>query len=360
MIEASTQTRLKHYILFLIFILVGVLTYFVRDGETTGDMSPSRGYEPAFHAVTHVPSIPAQDVNLPLVKDQTVQSVPTPDDWAAALPASLEGTVVDGVLSVNEQGALIVNREIRHLFDYFLAALGEESLETIRFRIKRYLAQSLPQSALPAAEQLLQSYLMILTERATLPSYGYAAAALDRLDVKAVKEHKALVQSINERYMTDPEIEAFFGKENRLDAYTLARIELLQDRSLSEEERAYSLQILSDEFKDIATKTRDNSRTLQTLQDIARHPMDGTSPEEVNQARVRLVGEDAAARLQDLDERRYRWNERLEAWLRERADLIASSSWDEITTQNEIDLQRSRYFSPAELNRVRSLESAIP
>lgn len=43
----------------------------------------------------------------------------------APLPTSFRGTSVDGSFSVDASGNLLITRDIRNLFDYFLSAVGE-------------------------------------------------------------------------------------------------------------------------------------------------------------------------------------------------------------------------------------------
>lgn len=47
----------------------------------------------------------------------------------APLPTSFRGTSVDGSFSVDASGNLLITRDIRNLFDYFLSAVGEEPLQ---------------------------------------------------------------------------------------------------------------------------------------------------------------------------------------------------------------------------------------
>jgi hypothetical protein len=46
-----------------------------------------------------------------------------------ALPSSFVGTEVDGSFRVDAAGNLIISEDIRRIFDYFLASIGEESLD---------------------------------------------------------------------------------------------------------------------------------------------------------------------------------------------------------------------------------------
>jgi hypothetical protein len=75
------------------------------------------------------------------------------------LPNSLQGTEVDGELEVDANGHLKITNGVRHVFDYFLSAIGEEPLETILARIRAYIRHKLPNMAAGEAEQLLDNYI---------------------------------------------------------------------------------------------------------------------------------------------------------------------------------------------------------
>ena len=80
-------------------------------------------------------SAPAASVEAPVANGSGLDaSLP---DVARELPASLRGTEIDGALPVDARGALIVTPDVLDLFDYFLAASGEEPVAALRARIDR-------------------------------------------------------------------------------------------------------------------------------------------------------------------------------------------------------------------------------
>src|SRR5207237_256335 len=76
-----------------------------------------------------------------------------------SLPPSLAGTVADGELAVDESGRLVVTRETRRFFDYFLAGGGEEGVGRAKARLVAEVRKRLPVSAVPEAIGLLDRYL---------------------------------------------------------------------------------------------------------------------------------------------------------------------------------------------------------
>ena len=76
------------------------------------------------------------------------------------LPHSLNGVDPPAGLVIDAAGNLVVRRSLRDLFDFFLSAIGEEPLPTLRARIRAYMAKSLPDSAFKQAEQILDLSLI--------------------------------------------------------------------------------------------------------------------------------------------------------------------------------------------------------
>ncbi|MGV8597295.1 lipase secretion chaperone, partial [Pseudomonas aeruginosa] len=72
----------------------------------------------------------------------------------APLPTSFRGTSVDGSFSVDASGNLLITRDIRNLFDYFLSAVGEEPLQQSLDRLRAYIAAELQEPARGQARQV--------------------------------------------------------------------------------------------------------------------------------------------------------------------------------------------------------------
>src|ERR1700740_3434537 len=56
-----------------------------------------------------------------------------------AFVRSMEGTRPDGQVAQDPGGELVVDAELGHLFDYYLAGLGEKDLAAITMQIEREL-----------------------------------------------------------------------------------------------------------------------------------------------------------------------------------------------------------------------------
>lgn len=265
-------------------------------------------------------------------------------DPAPPLPASLQGTSVDGALDVDVGGHLVIGPRVIELFDYFFAATGEESDAAIRARISSYSKQHLREPALGEALRLLDSYV----------AYRGAASMLRAEDAKGPSERLAALRELRVQHFGDA-AGALFGKEERETEAAIAKVAAAKDPSLSREDRADRFAD-ADELAGAAAKEARAAMTrVQTFrEDEATLRAQGEGDEEIERFRAGVLGEEAAARLGDLDRRRAAFRERLEAFRHER-DTRCGSAAD---SKCEADLLAASSFDEAERIRVRVLLSA--
>jgi len=277
--------------------------------------------------------------------------------WRHNLPHSLAGTDIDGQLRVDADGKLLITRDLRLVFDYFLSALGEEPLDVILSRIRSYLGDALPAPALASALNLMQGYVNVLQERSELRPYE-PPLDLAQADLMAIRSQKQALMDINERHLPPEAIEAFFAEDIAFDQFMLSRLEILQNDELGEREKAQQIRLLEESLPEKITQTRARRQRFQDLNDYRlaaeRNELDST---ELHNLREQAVGSDAAKRLAKLDQQREAWKRRLDDWMNERQQLIQSSTLDEQTLSQELDARRQLHFEPHELRRVRALES---
>ncbi|HNP02254.1 MAG TPA: lipase secretion chaperone, partial [Agitococcus sp.] len=185
-------------------------------------------------AVTAPQGIPsAQEVAAAIEKSKTDTRFKTGRE---NMPKSLSDTEVDGALEVDKNGNLIISQSIRQTFDYFLSAIGEEDLATIIARIRAYIRHKLadhPQAA-KQAEQILDSYLAYRDALGRIAQIQGDPAK----NMAAIRQQKEQIAALRTQYMSREVIDAFFGDEDAYDRYTMARIEVMQDKSLSATEKA--------------------------------------------------------------------------------------------------------------------------
>lgn len=270
------------------------------------------------------------------------------------LPASLQGTDVDGELEVDANGHLKITGGIRRLFDYFLSAVGEEPIETILKRIRAYIRHKLPSEAAAEAERLLDSYVGYKKALEAIPE---VQASGNRFDVAALRQQKQQVQALRNSYFSPEVITAFFGDEDVYDNYTLARLEVMQNKDLSASQRAQQLAALQSQLPpqmQEQIKTITQAQNLETLTEDWKKR--GGSAAELRQIRENLVGPEAADRLETLDKERASWDQRMDSWYSQRAAILNNQSLSEQDKQSQLDQLRNSQFSETERLRVQALE----
>ena len=245
----------------------------------------------------------------------TSSAVASPSS-AKQLPASFSGTQVDGVFQVDEQGNLRITRDIVQIFDYFLSAIGEETLTQSIERLQAHIRNQLPATAEAQALALLEQYLdykrqLVLLER-DLPQ-------LPSLD--ALKQREMAVQALRARLFSSEAHQAFFAAEESYNLFTLERLAIQRDDSLDANAKGEALDRLRDGLPEelqasvlpqLHSELRSQTSALQAA---------GGSAAQVQALRQQLVGNQAASRLQALDQQRQSWKQRLQRFQQEKSAI---------------------------------------
>ncbi|MCB1627382.1 MAG: hypothetical protein KDI48_06605, partial [Xanthomonadales bacterium] len=226
--------------------------------------------------------------------------------------SSLRGSAPDGQIRFDAQGRLQVDAELRRHLEWWLSLLGEISLPEIR----QWFGESL--LGLDDAQR-----------RSTLDFFDrwvdYLRAADAALPDGSTTERLEALSALRRQWFGDAAAEALFGDEERYTRHVLSRRALLQDTSLSVEQRAAALadldQQLSPEQRQMRAQTVD---PLLLSEQTAQFEQLNISPDQRHAERAALVGESAANRLAQLDLQRQDWDQRMAA-LR-----AAASDWPSV------------------------------
>jgi lipase chaperone LimK len=222
------------------------------------------------------------------------------------LPASFGGTTVDGVFRLDADGNLLISEDIRRIFDYFLAAAGEEPLRTSVERLRAYIVAQLPASAREQALALLNQYLDYKRELVLLERDLPHMANLD-----ALRQREAAVLALRARIFDAQTQQAFFAREEAYNQFTLQRLAILHNSQLDDAGKAAAVDQLRNslpaEMQDTVLPQLQNELRQQTAQLQAA----GAKPEQIRQLRQQLVGAEATQRLEVLDQQRQTWKKRI-------------------------------------------------
>lgn len=328
--------------LFLLTLVFGIALSW-RDQFETVQASPHA--PPASMLATAPPTRPA-------LHNSTARQTSTKTH--DRLPSSFKGTQIDGRIRTDALGRLIIERDIRNLFDYFLASIGEEPLEASVIRLRLYLQAQLPQPGEEQAIRLLGHYL----------DYKRQLLALERdhaqqADLNAMRERLQAVRQLRERLFDDEVHKAFFAFEEAADNFTLERLAISRNQTLDAAAKGAAIdhlqQALPIDLRDgvIAhqqAELRAQTRALQAS---------GGTPTDLRRLRQQLVGSAATARLERLDLEREQWRKRLEAYRQKKTRIEGSRGLGDADKRSAIARLAAEHFDEHERLRLEAAERLL-
>ncbi|WP_229476767.1 lipase secretion chaperone [Massilia rubra] len=270
---------------------------------------------------------------------------PAPTD-PFAFVRSMEGTRPDGDVRLDADGQLVVDAELGHLFDYYLAGLGEKDLQAIRAEIERELERRFAPGPAAQAKRLLASYLdykraLADAEKTLAPQADLAKAARARL---------ALKQRLRPQFFSASEATGLFGASDAYDADALARLDIEQDGALTALEREQKMAALDQRMPASLREDREApTKVIRMEASVQKLREQGAGDDEVYRLRATAFSPEAASRLADLDREEAAWKGRIKAYLAQRAS---------VGTGSEAVLQqvRNQHFSAEEQRRLGAYE----
>lgn len=268
----------------------------------------------------------------------------------APLPPSLEGTAVDGGVRADDQGRLIVEAQIRDLFEYYLSTLGSASLEEVKVWVARHLRANLPPQAAEQGWQLFQRYLDYRRSLDAIPEPG-PDAGTDRMQA-VMRQRNAL----RREKLGSQAADAFFAAQEAYDEYMLRRRRIQQNSELTASEKQQRLdQARADLPGPMREIRRETTAPVRAQEHVEEMRAEGASEAEIRAWREANLGAEAADRLEQLEERRAQWERRYQDYREARAELDTSGLAE---PEREAALQRLRekHFAEDELRRVEALD----
>ncbi|MEN3032511.1 lipase secretion chaperone [Chromobacterium amazonense] len=268
-----------------------------------------------------------------------------PPDAGAAIgqAASLRGTSPDGAVRADGAGALRVDQELRRLFDYYLATLGERTLPQIRAELQRHLQTRLPGKPLAQAMNLFDRYVAY---RQSLAGMAVAASA-------DLSQRLARARAVRLQYFSAAEVAGLFGDEDRYDAFTAQRLAIQADPSLSAAEKQRRIALLERQLPPELRAAREEPvKHLALAEAEAALRQRGGGEQELYQLRASMVGQAAADRLSELDREQAAWRQRVNDFTRERAAILANGRLSAEQQQQAVAQLQAQRFSAQEALRL--------
>lgn len=290
-------------------------------------------------------------------KAQNLASVPPTDHSSLNEDAyhskSQQDTEVNCQLKIDSSQHLVVNSQTRDCFEYFITQYGENDLGQIKNHFEKFIQG---QYLEPARSQIMDLWTRYLKYREQLAQIQ--APSAKQQDKNYFQKIFNSIQDIRKRFFSTSEIEGLFSSEDIYQNYTLDRMQILEDSSLSEIEKA---QKLKERFEQLPEDWQQNLQELSKLDDL--HTLTkqikarNGSAEELRQMRTALVGAEATQRLETLDTQRNAWQQRVTSYLDGRDQIIKSNMSDSAKNQAIQELRQQQFNSSQEQLRLRTFET---
>ena len=296
-----------------------------------------------------------EQVTAPAAVATLAPAEPTPAATESAvlssLPPSFAGTAVDGQFRLDDAGNLLISMDIRRIFDYFLSAYGEERIQTSVARLQAYIRSQLDEPAEGQALALLEQYLDYKRQLIQLEKDLPQMASLE-----AMRQREQAVQNLRASIFSPEAHQAFFAQEEAYNQFTLQRLAIRHDPALNEQQKAEAMDRLRATLPEDMQEMLVPQLQAELRQQTAALQAQGAAPEQIRQLRLQLVGAEATARLEALDQRRQQWQQRLDAYRQEKARIEANSGLSEEDRQAAIASLAEERFDERERLRLDAAE----
>ncbi|MBK7004102.1 MAG: lipase secretion chaperone [Burkholderiales bacterium] len=247
----------------------------------------------------------------------------------AAFVKSMDGTVPDGNLRAWQSsrgapaGGALALAELKRMFDYYLSAVGEQTVAAITQKIHLELERTLPADQVPQAKRLFGLYVEFKTALIELER----KPGLSGQGVQAIRNRFVAMQDLRARFFNAEETQAMFGFEDAYDTDALARLEISQNSALSATQRQEQLAALDAAMPEDLRRERDAPRVILRVEEkVADMRAKGASDDDIYRVRAKEFSPEAAARLADLDREEAEWKRRIANYLGERSQLLQAQA----------------------------------
>jgi len=263
-----------------------------------------------------------------------------------------QGTDVPDGLITDTNGNLVVTVKLRNLIDYYFTMLGSKDQSEIEALLESYILSHSEEPARSQALSIFRNYLLLQKQISQFSSPGVRGLE----DVSMLMSFLEGRNGLRYDYLGEEVAEAFYGDENTYDQYTVSRLRVTQNTSLSQQEKAEALDSL---LMELPPSMRDPIQKRQLVTALREQAVEakhnGLTADELFVEREALVGYETASRFRKLDRSRELWSERYSDY---RAQLLEleESNLSELDRQSAVDDLQKQHFKNSELKRVASLD----
>ena len=196
-----------------------------------------------------------------------------------------QGTQPDGAIHLDDNGNVIVDKDMKRLFDYYLSAMGELPLDQMRKYLKQYAGEQLNEYQLQQLLDYFDHYQNYLTQ---------ADLFSESLDENLnLQEKIELLSKFRVDILGSKMANAFFADEHAYIEFVIT--DKNNDESEEQQQAWLQAENRATEFQDVVIE----NRKLNTSEN--------NNSTEIYQYRTEKYGQEAADRLSLLDQQRAQW-----------------------------------------------------
>ncbi|HPW31044.1 MAG TPA: lipase secretion chaperone [Rhodoferax sp.] len=277
-----------------------------------------------------------------------------------AFVRSMQGTQPDGDLQALQSGSgsmaggALAYGELRRLFDYYLSAVGEETLDAIVAQIRSELNSRLSSEQAQRAQRLLGLYIEFKRELVEVD----AKPELAGNGVAAIRKRMLAVQDLRARYFTQDEVQGMFGFEDAYDMDAIARLEVSEDTTLTAQQKQQQLAALDAAMPEALRREREASHgVVRVEQQAVAMRAKGATDDDIYRMRANEFDPQAAARLAEVDREEAAWKARIAHFQSERGRVMKNmANASESERQSALAQLQQSLFTEAERPRLVAYE----
>lgn len=284
--------------------------YYFASTHTAVDLTAQPPEQNAAQTSQALSAIRPADVLKRLEPPSPEQLKATYQTFMANRPAYLADVELPAQYEVDEQGNLILNAAVKDLLDYFMLGTGDIAFDQLHDIIAGNMHSSLQEPALSQALELLDRYFSYI-DSYDVWEKGFDQNQLLASNPVAMRDALQELENLRRQHLGDATYDAFFAEETQANkAYVEARI-ALQQPALTTQEKTEIASTLEQSLPESMRVAQQQAMTQVNLAEKTRELRDsGASDQAVHAARVEMVGEAAALRLQVMDGENRAWEKK--------------------------------------------------
>jgi len=270
---------------------------------------------------------------------------------------SLKGTDKDGAYPVDSEGNLLISAAIKERFEYFLSTLGEFPFESILQMVRDDIALSLQSPAKEQALKLFDDYIAYKYALAELEKSMDAAQDYEVNDIERFRLQLDRLRDKRREYLSQDTVDAFFGFDEMYDDFMLARLEIQNSSQLSKQEKQEQIESLEGSLPEAVKDMRDDSQKISNAFKVSEAMREDDADEgEIFEYNSQQFGQEAAVKLQALNEQRSAWKVRVENYLQKKSDIEMNANLTADEKNESIEMLKSQGFNDSEIKRLPAFE----